>query len=284
MKKNIVPLVIIAIIMTSTSCSTQPKNKGDIFTLRNHAEAGLEQGNREAGRGNSETALRIITESKRNAILTDDTSLIIRCCLSRGNILFDMKRTEEAFSEWQMALDEAQRSNNSELLAVSNVFYARGMLLSGRDTAQNVLDEINRRQAFIKTDRLSMAFCWQVKGLAFRALGRYSDAENAFKQSLEIHEKNMYLENASFDWYNIASIRSVAENFDGALQALQSSIAIDRRIENSWGLAASYRAMGDIYRRKGDNQPAQEAYARAIRIYEALGNAEEAAETRRRMN
>ena len=156
------------------------------------------------------------------------------------------------------------------------------MLVSGRASAQAVLEEINREQAFLKSDRLNTAFSWQAKSLALRALGSYSEAENALKHSLEIHEKDMYLENASYDWYTIASIRSVAGNTAGAISALQSSIAIDRRIENSWGLAASYRAMGDVYRKEGNSMQAQDAYARALRIYEAMGNTAEAAETKRR--
>jgi tetratricopeptide (TPR) repeat protein len=238
----------------------------------------MEAGNREAGRGNYETALIMLGEAKRNAILSDDPSVIIRCTLSRANVLYSLSRMDEAFSEWEAAVTEAQKSGNRELLSVCRIFLARGNLVSGRDSAQSVLDEVNREQSFIKTDKLYIAFSWQVKGLALRALGSYTEAEDAIKRSLEIHEKERYLENTSYDWYTIASIRSLAGNTQGALQALESSIAIDRRIENSWGLAASWRAMGDVYRKEGREREAVEAYTRARAIYEALGNSHETAE------
>jgi len=287
MKKEINLRVIIITAVTAvllvTACSSSPKTNGEIFDLRNHAEAGLELGNREAGRGNYENALRIIQESKRNALLADDPALIIRSCLSLGNVYLDTGRTAAAFSEYDQAIAEAQSAGNAELLAVSRIFYARGNLVSGKASAQSVLDEINKQQADIKADRLNIAFSYQAKSMALRALGSYSEAEEALKQSLDIYEKDLYLENASYSWYSIASIRSVAGNAQGAVEALRSSIDIDRRIENSWGLASSYRAMGDVYKKMGNNAEAKEAYERAVRIYEAMGNTAEATETRKRI-
>jgi tetratricopeptide (TPR) repeat protein len=280
MKRNLIIdfSILFAVILLFVCCSSKPKSKGDVFSLRPHAENLLESGNRESGRGNFETALIILNEAKRNAILCDDPSVIIRCTLSRANVLYSLGRTDEAFSEWTAAVAEAQKSGNRELLSVCRIFLSRGNLVSGRDSAQSVLDEVNREQSNIKTDKLYIAFSWQVKGLALRALGSYSDAEDAIKRSLEIHEKGNYLENASYDWYTIASIRSLAGNTQGALQALESSIAIDRRIENSWGLAASWRAMGDVYRKEGNEQSALTAYERARAIYSALGSSHETAE------
>lgn len=276
-------VIIFSVIVTFISCSSAPKNKGDIFILRTNAETLLEAGNKEASRGNFENALIIVNEGKRNAILSDDPSVIVRSSLLRGNILFALGRTEEAFSEWDQAVSEAQRSGNSELVSICRIFYARGMLMSDISFAQSALDIVNSEQSNIRSDRLFIASSWQVKGLALRALGSYSEAENAISYSLEIHEKNMYLENASYDWYTIASIRSLAGNTQGALNALESSIAIDRRIENSWGLAASWRAMGDVLRKVSREEEALDAYNRAIAIYRAMGNDAEADQTERRM-
>ncbi|MCL2441891.1 MAG: tetratricopeptide repeat protein [Treponema sp.] len=282
---NIYVLVLsIFFILIIASCSSAPKNPGDIYNLRNQAEEGLKTSNKEAGQGNLERALTLLTGYKRQAILADDPSLIIRICLSRGNVLFSLGRTEEAFAEWDFALGEAEKFRDSELLSVSRIFYARGNLISGRVTAQTVLDEVNRESVNIKKDRLYIAFSWQVRGLALRSLGRYTEAENAVKRSLEIHEKDRYLENASYDWYIIASIRSLAGNTAGALQALETSITIDRRIENSWGLAASWRAVGDVYHKAGRNNEALEAYRRARAIFAAIGNEHEVAEIDNRIN
>jgi len=277
MKKKFLYLAGITVILFF-SCSSAPKDTGDIYTLRSHAENLLELGSREAGRGNYDNALAVLDESKRNAVLSDDPSVIIRCGLSRANVLYSLGKTNEAFAEWEQAVKEAQKSGNGELLSVCRIFLARGNLVSGRSPAQSVLDEVNREQANIKTDRLYIAFSWQVKGLALRAIGSYSEAEDAIKRSLEIHEKDVRLENASYDWYTIASIRSLAGNTQSALQALDAAIAIDRRIENSWGLAASWRAVGDVYMKEKKEKEALDAYNRAKAIYAAMGNSYEIAE------
>ena len=265
------------------SCSTSPKNPGDIFILRNQAEAGLVAANYEASRGNFENSVTLLTEFKRSAVLTDDQSLIIRICLSLGNVLYSLGRVDEAFAQWDQALNEAVKLNNAELLSLSKIFYARGNLLSGKVLPESILQEIISESANIKKDKLYIAFSWQVRGLAFRMLNRWNDAENAIKQSLAIHEKAKSLENASYDWYTIASIRSLSGDTHGAIQALESSIVLDRRVENSWGLAASWRAMGDILRKTGRSGEASEAYLRSRHIYLAMNNEYEAGEIDKRM-
>jgi len=280
MKKTInfiLTFFILTVVMTAVSCSSKPKNPGDIYDMRIRTEKELATGNREAGRGNFEVAYAVMKECKRKAILVDDTGLIIRSGLSLGNVLFTVGRRDEAFTEWEEAVELAEKFDK-EFLSVARIYYARGRLLSGRTGAAQVLEEVNRESANIKTDKLFIAFSWQVKGLAQRELRSFTEAENSIKRSLEIHEKEKYLENVSYDWYVIASIRSLAGKYPEALFALESSLSFDRRTENSWGLAANWSSMGDVYRKTGKTKEAEEAYRRARVIYEAMGRKTEAEE------
>jgi len=281
MKK--IPVLTAAIILIFASCSTAPKNPGDVYALRTQAEDGLKSANKEAGQGRFEKALTLLTEYKKQAILADDPSLIIRISLSRGNVLFSLGKIDEAYAEWDQAIAESLRFKDSELISVSRIFKAKGDLSSGRASAQTVLDEAIRESANIKKDAIYIAFSWQVKGLALRVLRSYKEAEDAVKRSLDIHLRDRYLENASYDWYIIASIRSLAGNNDNALSALEESIAIDRRIENSWGLASSYRAMGDVYRKMNREADALAAYNRSREIFTAMRHNIEAAEIEERI-
>jgi len=275
--KKIIGIFILSIIIVASSCSTAPKNKGDINILRKSTEKGIESANKEVGQGNYVNAEKLMIEFKRLAILTDDPSLITRVCLTYGNTLLSLGKANEAYVEWDQAVAEAQKLGNKELISVTKIFKARGNLLLERASPQSVIDEVDREIVNIK-NKLFIAYSWQTKGLAQRALNSHREAEESIKKSLEIHEKEKALENASYDWYTIASIRSLAENTAGALQALETAITIDRRIENSFGLAASWRAMGDVYRKMGKNDDALEAYKRSRAIYEAMGNKEEVAE------
>jgi tetratricopeptide (TPR) repeat protein len=276
-------IVIFAASFFIFSCSSRPKNTGDVNQIRAQTEKELALANREAGRGSYEVAQGLLEECKRKAILADDWGLIIRCGLSLGNVLFSIGGNDAAFSEWEKAVQLAEKHGNKELLSVSKIYSARGALISGGASAQAVLDEVNREAANIKNDKLYLAFSWQAKGLAYRAMGSFREAENAVKQSLAIHENEKYLDNASYDWYTIASIRSMSGNSQGAIDALEEAVKLDRRIENSWGLAANWRAMGDVYRRAGNSQAANEAYLRAKEIYTAMKKYGDAAEIDKRM-
>ena len=268
---TIVPLLFILI-----SCSTAPKNPGDIFELRNRCESQLDLGSKEADHGNYEKALILLTESSRLAILCDDPSLLIRTGLSLGNVLLELGRKDEAFAQWNKSAAEAENTANRELAAVSRIHIARGRLLSGERNAQSVLDDVNREMASIKSDQLYVAFSWLVCGLCRREMGRYTEAETAVRNSLDIHVKGKYLTQASYDWFVIASIRSLAGSYDAALQALRSAIELDRRAENTFGLASDWRAMGDVYKKAGNAASSKQAYLRAAGIFRALGSEEEA--------
>ncbi|GHV94799.1 hypothetical protein AGMMS50293_11190 [Spirochaetia bacterium] len=266
------------------ACSTPPKNPGEVYDLRTQAESQLDLGNKQADRGDYDTALILLNEARRLAIISDDPGLLIRTGLSRGNVLFALGRADEAFAGWENALAEAEKRGTPELAAVSRVHIARGNLLSaGASRAQAIRNEVNHELDAIKSDKLYIAFSWVVIGLCERELGRYQEAEAAVKRSLDIHEKDRSLEQAAYDWFLIASIRSLAANYSGALQALESAIALDRRVENSWGLAADWRALGDVHKKAGKTAEAREAYLRAVDIFRSLGDDAAAAETEKRI-
>jgi len=261
----------------SLSCSTAPKNSGELYDTRKQAEAQLALGNKQADRGNFEIALTMINEAMRLAITVDDPGLRVRVRVSRGNVLFSLDLREEAETAWNDALGEAERMGNNELIAVSRIHIARGKLLSASGAPQSIRDEVNRNLAQVKSDRLYTAFAWMIIGLAEKELGRYAQAEAAVRRSLEIHEKDRYFEQAAYDWFMIASFRSLAGDYRGARQALEAAIGFDRRVENSWGLASDWRALGDVNRKAGDLNGARAAYLRASEIFRALRN-DEAAE------
>ena len=288
-------LILLIMLFVIPACSTKPKNPGDIYELRRQAEMQLELGSRRADRGDFDSALLMLDTAMRLAVAADDPGLRIRAGLSRGNVLFSLERGEEAEKDWNDALREAENAGNSELAAISRIHIARGKLLAPADktaeeksaeeasaadkAAQAIRDEVSRNLSQIKSDRYYVAFAWTIVGLAENKLGRYAQAEAAARRALEIHEKDRYFELAAYDWFMIASFRSRASNYRGALEALEAAIALDRRVENSWGLASDWRAMGAVYQKSGNAEASRAAYQRAVEIFRALGNDKAAEET-----
>jgi tetratricopeptide (TPR) repeat protein len=121
-----------------------------------------------------------------------------------------------------------------------------------------------------KSNSTPLASAYAALGMAEKLAGNWAVAENEVKKALAIHEKNNYLEEAAYDWYLIASIRSTAGNHNAALEALRTSIAFDRRAENGFGAASSWQAMGDVYTKAGRGEDGRSAYRRAAEIFRAL--------------
>ena len=282
MKYGIFALIIFLVF---TSCSSKPKNPGDVYEIRRRAESLLEQGNKNADRGALDTAIIFLDEAFRIAIAADDPGLRIRAGLSLSNVLFLMGQTNEAVSGWNNALAEAQRIKNAELIAISKIHGSRGRLLTqGRQVAQSVKDEVSNDLKQIKSDQQYIAFAWNVVALAEKELGRYGDAEKAIMRSLDIHLKERNLELVAYNWFLIGSFRSLAGDYTRARQALENAINYDRRVENSWGLANDWRALGEVYTKSGDKEAANAAFTRSAEIFRALGNEEAETEILARIN
>jgi tetratricopeptide (TPR) repeat protein len=250
------------------------------------AQTQLELANRETDRENYGGALVFLEEARRLALSIDNPVLLVRTGLSRGNVLFYLGRAEEAAGEWQAALEEAEAAGEPELAALSRIHMARGRLLAAsgsggetegenaRRTAEEVRAQVREELDSLKTDRLAAALGWTVAGLAEKELRRWDDAEGSLKKALDIHERDNRLAEAAYDWFLIASVRSVAGRYDAALEALGNAVGFDRRAENSYGLAADWRALGEVYKKMGDTLRADAARRRSEAIFKSLESAQ----------
>ncbi|MCL2879818.1 MAG: hypothetical protein FWF29_06200 [Treponema sp.] len=276
-------VILVCAIPLFAACSSAPKNPGDVFDMRKQAESQLDLGNKQSDRGNNDDALILLTEAQRLARACDDSSLIIRTSLSRGNVLLGLGKSADASAEFDTALAEAQRIGDRELSAVSRIHMYRYQLLMGLAPAQNLKDKTASERANIKTEPLYAAFAWTVSGLIEKEMGYFAGAEAALKQALAIHEKGRYLEQAAYDWFLIASFRSQDKNYPLSREALTQSLTLDRRVENSYGLASDWRALGDIYAKEGNSAESKTAYMRSAVIFRAQGNDEAALEAESRI-
>jgi tetratricopeptide (TPR) repeat protein len=189
----------------------------------------------------------------------------------------DIHEKSGAFEEWDNASKEGDSSGEPVLAALARIYVIRAKLVqltNGTRTdvdAEELRAQINQEIATVRNDDLSSAAAYVTLGLAEKELGRWAEAESAVRRALDIHEKGGALEDSAYDWFLIASIRSVAGNYNGSLDALRSAIGFDRRAENGFGLASSWQAMGDANEKAGRIQDAQAAWRRAAEIYRAIG-------------
>jgi tetratricopeptide (TPR) repeat protein len=265
------------------SCSSVPKRPAEVFTVLSMTETQLGLANKEADQGNYAEALNLLSEAWRLAVLTDRPHLRIRVNLSRGNVLYSLGRTAEAEKIWKEAETEAAFAQDPSLTAASRVYRLRSQLLAGRVNPQEARALIMNEQDALKSDKLLSALAWTVKGLAEKELGLYAEAEKSVGNALSIHEKERYLEQAAYDWYLIASIRSVGGNYTQAMAALNQAIEFDRRAENAFGLAMDWAAMGNVFRKMADEDSAVLSWRRAADILRAMDKNAQAREIENRI-
>jgi len=267
--------------LCSLGCSSAPKRADEIFFERNTAAKQLALANTYAGQGRFEDALYILEDAWRLVLGTDDPTLRVKTTVSRGSILFSLGRQTEAFQAWESAAAEGDAWGEHIAAAQARIYEIRARLvLLGNDSpdggpaadaaARELKTRLSREMDAVKADSHSTAAAYVTLGLAEKQLRRWADAESAVMSALAIHEKNRFLEDAAYDWFLIASIRSVAGNYDAALEALKTAIRFDRRAENGFGLASSWQAMGDVYQKAGRTEESLAAHHRAAEIFRAI--------------
>jgi tetratricopeptide (TPR) repeat protein len=276
------PLLFWGVIFLFGSCSSAPKKPAEIFTNRNTAANQLDFANRTANQGRYNDALLILNDARTLAVSADDPVLLIKIALARGNVLFSLGRHEEAFADWEEAGREGESAGEQNLAIQVRIYEARArlmLLIAGNPSQtqnkekmiEDIRDGVKQQIAALKSDPLGEAAGWIVEGMAEKELRHYGEAESAIRRALAVHEKQLYLEEAAYDWYLIASVRSVQGNYDGAVEALRSAIGFDRRAENGFGLSSSWQALGDVYAKAGNTADSTAAYRRSAAIYRSLG-------------
>jgi tetratricopeptide (TPR) repeat protein len=268
--------IIFFLFVIFSGCSSAPKKATEIFTDRNTAIKQLELANYTANRGRYEDALVILEGARKLALGTDDPPLRLSTSISRANYLFALGRNTEAFAEWKSAADEGDASGEPLLAAMARIYSIRAQVVlldtePGTTSAQELKDQLSREMAAVKSDANATAVGNVTLGLAEKQMGRWTEAEKAVNEALSFHEKGLFLEEAAYDWFLIASIRSLAGNYDTSLEALNMAIRFDRRAENGYGLASSWQARGDVLSKAGRSGESIAAWRRAAEIYRAIG-------------
>lgn len=270
MNNNVRTSLFLSAFFLFASCSSVPKRPAEIFTTQTMTETQLQEAAREADRGGYTRALTLLDEAWRLAVSTDRPVLRIRVRLLRGNVLFYLGKRDEAEALWTRAESEAVEAGETVLAAACRIYRQRSALGTDSSAAEEIRAGVRDELKTLQSDKLHTALAWTVIGLAEKELGLFDEAEKSLKNALSIHEGGRYLEQAAYDWYLIASVRSVAENYESALAALDLALAFDRRAENTFALGMDWAAKGEVYRKMGEEEKAGAALRRSGEIFISL--------------
>jgi tetratricopeptide (TPR) repeat protein len=281
-------IFFLVVVFFLAGCSSAPKAPSEIVTERNTAAKQLNLASYTASRGRYNDALVILEDAWRLAVSTDDPPLRIKTFISRGSILFSLGRHAEAFTAWDKAASEGDSSGEKILAILARIYAIRARIVlldneTGGMGIKELTDQLAMQMTAARSDSNATAAAYVTLGLAEKQTGRWAEAERALKQALAVHEKDLLLEDAAYDWFIIASVRSMAGNYDSALEALKMAISFDRKAENGFGLASSWQAMGDVYQKAGRDADSRSARSRAAEIFRAIGLDDKAEQLERQL-
>jgi len=261
MKKSlwITGLIFAALL---TSCASKPKRTMLITTVATSAATQIENANSSIASGNYINAEYFLNNAYKMAMSIDSYDLLVS---------IDLTRVSTFLSETPVKLDDAkdalERAKNNAKNA-TNVDKATA--LCGLNEVRINLSEENpdfdKCISILKEDRKKVekllfeaAQFDSVKGDVYRNQKKYTEAEKAYLDALEIFTKECYLSELGVNWYKVAQVRSLGGNKKGALEALELAIKYDRDSENSFALGTDYYAKGIVLMK--DNPTAEEKNA-----------------------
>ncbi len=111
-----------------------------------------------------------------------------------------------------------------------------------------------------------------VKGWCLIYKGDYEEAQNIFKEELELSKKLDNTKEISQSYHNLGSLSIRLGDHEKAVEQLEKAISMWKEDDNQKGLYKSINNLGIIYLNQGDLDKATEYYERSLELNKMVGN------------
>ncbi len=274
---------VLAAALLASGCSSAPKRKMEVFTVRNAAVSQLELGNKSLFQGNTARAYANFEAAYRLAVSVDDSDLVCAVLFAMAGAALS-SGGEQGAKDARIIIDKAKTfaatAENKKLAYMCTLYDAR-ILLAGSQ-AEEALRLAREAEKGLSGNPFDTAFALRVQGEALRDLGQWNEAEKTLLRAADLHTKNRYLDEIGQDWYLVAQVHSLAGDYGDALKALDTAVRYDRAAENSTGLGMDYYAQALVLEKMNRTAESRSAAVRSAEIFSAAGLAEQAAAAEKR--
>ncbi len=204
--------------------------------------------------------------------------------LNNIGMAYARRRMEEGVSYFQQALDirreigdrrgEAQAANNA---AYANLLLGRfGEALDQLQHALSVQREVGHRYGEgVALNNL---------GEACIELGRPAEAVDWLGQALAVHRELGARPVEADTLSNLGIANANLGRLDEALGYLRQAEETHHEVGDRYGEAVDLKQLGEVHRRVGSARDAEQAWARALAIFDTLGNDEQVREVTERLS
>ena len=167
-------------------------------------------------------------------------------------------------------LDELiERSQSPEILSKAIASKAFMFYRLGHYTeSENLLHSIDL--TVIQADD-TLGDYYNLTGLVYQGLGKYTEAQSSFEKVLEIRKKNSDQLGLAVVYNNLGIVSRNLGNYKDAISYYETCLAIDKETGNNADIANSLNNLGVVHDSIGEFQTAMKYYKEALGLYEELG-------------
>ncbi len=204
--------------------------------------------------------------------------------LSNIGMAYARRRMEEGVTYFQQTLDIRREigDRRGEAQAANNAAYAN--LLLGR--FDEALDQLRLALSVQREvgHRYGEGIALNNLGEAYIELGRPAEAVEWFGQALAVYRELGARPVEADTLSNLGTANANLGRLDEALGYLRQAEETHHEVGDRYGEAVDLKQLGEVHRRAGSARAAGQAWARALAIFDALGNEEQVREMSERLS
>jgi tetratricopeptide (TPR) repeat protein len=252
------------------SCSTAPQKSDTVTTMKSQAAQDSITGDTYFRQGRFDLALQFFTRSLNENTAVDNGEGVIQSYNAIGKTYMAMGALDKAEDIFLSARDHA-RNAGAPLLFVSTNNLGELYLAKGEPPkALAILQEALAMPATART-AAQTAVLYHNLGTAEKDLGDTVKALDYYGKSLEVNLANKLIEQAAANYYMMAAVHSKKGELEEARKDAQLALDLDKRQENSPGIAQDLYALGLIAQRGKDAAAAYDYFQRSYLVFTTLG-------------
>lgn len=263
-------LQAIAALVLLAGCSSAPKPREQVDSVKNQAAQYAAAGNAFFGQGNYPQAQKFFDLALQTNLSVYNLSGIATSYNSLGKVYLAVGDLAAAETDFQNALGVARQIHDAGLTGQteSNL----GEVDLARGSYHKALETFNRALARTEDPNSPLAARLDHNiGAAYKGLGDFPSALAFLHKAAEAHLALKDEVELSSDYYMIASVYSKERDYRKATESAEKALAGDEKMENSPGIAADLLALGIIAEKAGNPSTAYSRYYASFQVYKSIG-------------
>ncbi|MCP5514870.1 MAG: tetratricopeptide repeat protein [Spirochaetales bacterium] len=255
------------------SCSSAPAKPDAVSSRKNRAADITGFGNNYFIQGQYNQALVFFKLALDENTAVDFEPGISRTSNSIGKVYLVTGEFDKAEQYLNDAYEIAKKLENRELTAISARNMAELYIEQGKIEESDAL--LNEALSNSESYPLIKAEVYHTVAISLRKKGNFSEAISYIDRASEINLREKAHSSLAANYYLAASVYSRQNNFSKSVEMLNKAIDEDRIVENSYGLAKDYKALGIVHLKNSKPEEAYPFFIKSIKIFDVIDNKSE---------